>query len=192
MKVPLRFQLTEYDCGSVSLLNALSFLYEREEIPAMLVKAISLYTLDCYDEEGNLGHGGTSREAIAGFSKWMKKYCEEHDFGLMCTHLLKENVTMEAIIQCIKEGGCVYIRTFLSDEHYSIITKVSLKYIYLFDPYYLNLKYYDKEKQIKIILNHPFEYNRRVSKKRMNQAEKKDFCLGPIEFRECLLLKRTK
>ena len=38
MKIPLRFQITEFDCGAVSLLNCLSFLYEREEIPAVLIK----------------------------------------------------------------------------------------------------------------------------------------------------------
>ena len=33
MKNPLHYQLTEYDCGPTSLLNAISFLFEREEIP---------------------------------------------------------------------------------------------------------------------------------------------------------------
>ena len=60
MKVPLRFQVTEFDCGTISLLNAFSFLFEREEIPAALVKSIHKYTLDCYDEEGNIGQGGRS------------------------------------------------------------------------------------------------------------------------------------
>lgn len=49
MKVPLRYQVTEFDCGTISLLNVLSYLYERAEIPAELVKAIHRYTLDCYD-----------------------------------------------------------------------------------------------------------------------------------------------
>ena len=33
MKVPLRYQVTNYDCGPTSLLNGLSILFEREEIP---------------------------------------------------------------------------------------------------------------------------------------------------------------
>ena len=49
MKVPLRFQITEFDCGSVSLLNAFSYLFDRENIPALLVKEVHKYTLDCYD-----------------------------------------------------------------------------------------------------------------------------------------------
>lgn len=191
MKVPLRFQITEFDCGSVSLLNALSYLYDREEIPAMLVKAISLYTLDCYDENGNLGQGGTSREAISGFTKWMEKYCKTHSFGIICKHLLQEEVTIEAMENWIQEGGCVYLRTFLEEEHYVVVTKIKKRYVYLFDPYYLDEKYYDKEKQVKIILNHPFEYNRRVNRRRFLEETKNDFCLGPVSFRECLLMKRN-
>ena len=33
MKVPLRYQNTEYDCGITSFVNVLAYLYEREDIP---------------------------------------------------------------------------------------------------------------------------------------------------------------
>ncbi len=32
MKNPLRYQLTEYDCGPASMLNAISYLFERKDI----------------------------------------------------------------------------------------------------------------------------------------------------------------
>ena len=41
MKTPLRYQITEFDCGSISLLNCITYLFKREEIPAKLVKAIT-------------------------------------------------------------------------------------------------------------------------------------------------------
>ena len=34
MKIPLRFQITEFDCGTVALQNAISYLYDRENVPA--------------------------------------------------------------------------------------------------------------------------------------------------------------
>ena len=40
MKVPLRYQNTEYDCGTTSFVNALAYLYDREDIPVVLLKAI--------------------------------------------------------------------------------------------------------------------------------------------------------
>lgn len=30
MKNPLRYQMSEYDCGPTSMLNAISYLFERE------------------------------------------------------------------------------------------------------------------------------------------------------------------
>ena len=55
MKVPLRYQMTEYDCGPTSLLNAMSFLFEREELPPELVRNIMLYSLDSYGADGCSG-----------------------------------------------------------------------------------------------------------------------------------------
>ena len=51
MKNPLHYQLSEYDCGPTSLLNAISFLFEREEIPPEILRNIMLYCLDCYGPE---------------------------------------------------------------------------------------------------------------------------------------------
>ena len=32
MKNPLHYQLSEYDCGPTSMMNAIAYLFEREEI----------------------------------------------------------------------------------------------------------------------------------------------------------------
>ena len=31
MKIPLRYQNTEYDCGTTSFVNALAYLYDRKK-----------------------------------------------------------------------------------------------------------------------------------------------------------------
>ena len=46
MKITLRFQCTEYDCGTTSFINALLYLYDRENIPIEFIKAIYKCTLD--------------------------------------------------------------------------------------------------------------------------------------------------
>ena len=74
MKIPLRFQITEFDCWTVSLQNAISFLYEREDIPAELIREIAMYTLDCYDKKWNLWQWGTSRNAIAYLAMYYHLY----------------------------------------------------------------------------------------------------------------------
>lgn len=190
MKVPLRFQVTEFDCGTISLLNAFSFLFEREEIPAALVKSIHKYTLDCYDEEGNIGQGGTSREAIDKLTHWITRYTNEHDFKVKCTHLQQEDITLEKMYECIKNNGCIFLRCWQTVEHYVIVTNMDKKYAYIFDPYYLDKKEYIRDKEVKIILNKPFTHNRKVSLKRLMSESKKDFSFGVVERRECVLINR--
>ena len=191
MKVPLRFQVTEFDCGTVSLLNAFSYLFEREEIPAELVKSIHRYTLDCYDEQGNLGQGGTSREAINKLTHWITRYANSKNFKVRCERLEKDEITLERMQECLKNNGCIFVRCWQTQEHYVIITKIDKRYAYIFDPYYLDKKEYDRDSQVKIILNKPFSHNRRVTLKRLFSDTKKDFALGEIERRECVLINRT-
>ena len=45
MKSPLRYQFSEYDCGPTTMLNAVSYLFEREEIPPEIIRNVMLYSL---------------------------------------------------------------------------------------------------------------------------------------------------
>ena len=71
MKNPLRYQFSEYDCGPTSMQNAVSFLFEREEIPAEILRNIMLYCLDCYGQDGTPGQRGTSCAAMMFLSNWL-------------------------------------------------------------------------------------------------------------------------
>ena len=190
MKVPLRFQVTEFDCGTVSLQNAFSYLFSREEIPAELIKAIHKYTLDCYDEFGNLGSGGTSRESINKLSHWITRYANSKNFNCLCERLVADEVTLENFQRCLNKNGCIFARCWQECEHYVIITKIDQNYAYIFDPYYLDKSEYVKDKDVKIILNKPFTHNRKVSLKRLFSESQKDFALGEINNRECVLINR--
>ena len=55
MKSPLRYQFSEYDCGPTTMLNAVSYLFEREEIPPEIIRNVMLYSLDCYSKKGEPG-----------------------------------------------------------------------------------------------------------------------------------------
>ena len=192
MKTPLRYQITEFDCGSVSLLNCITYLFKRNEIPAELVKAISSYSLDCYDEFGNLGHKGTSREAVQYICRWMVNFSKSKNFGVVCEYYSKDEVTLEKIHDCIKKGGCVNLRTYQGCEHYVIITKIDKNFVYIFDPYYSKKTTYKNNKFITFIENQPFKYNRKVKMERFLSDKKQENALGPIENRECVLFFRTQ
>ena len=190
MKTPLGFQITEFDCGTVSLKNAISYLFKRDEIPAELIKAIHKYTLDSSDKEGNIGQGGTSREAVDKLTNWITKYANSKNFGIKCEHLLGEELTLEKICDCLNNDGCVFIRCWQTCEHYAIITKINKNKVYIFDPYYLDKNEYVKDKEVKIVLNKPFTHNRVVLLDRLFSETTKDFSLGKIPNRECVLMNR--
>ena len=59
-KNPLHYQLSEYDCGPTAILDAISYLFPREEIPPEIIRNVMLYCLDCYNTEGCPGKSGTS------------------------------------------------------------------------------------------------------------------------------------
>jgi len=192
MRIPLRFQITEYDCGTVALHNAISYLFERENIPAELIKFISLYTLDCYDKSGALGQEGTSVEAMNMICRSINDYSSKNNLGVNCTHLDKKSVNLDIIKKCIEEQGCVLLRTYLDGDHYVLITDVDDEYVYIWDSYYLDEDYYNKEKEIIIELNKPFKYNRKVLLDRFNLSKKIDFSLGEVSKRYCILFNKNK
>ena len=71
MKTPLHYQISEYDCGPTSMLNAMSFLFSREELPPEILRNTMLYCLDCYGKEGHPGKSGTSCMAMMFLSNWL-------------------------------------------------------------------------------------------------------------------------
>ena len=192
MKTPLRFQMTEFDCGTVSILNAIMYLYKREEIPAELVKVVTKYSLDCYDKKGNIGQGGTSREAIEKICEWLTKHVKSNNYGLNCEHLLNKDVTIDKIKQCIDNDGCVLFRTYQDCEHYVLLTDYDDNSFYLWDPYYLDEKHYNNDKDVKIDFEHPFKYNRIVSIKRFLSVNKEDFSFNLDNKRECVLFNKEQ
>ena len=46
MKIPLRFQMTESDSGKTTLLNTISYLFEREEIDNSLIKNVYKHSIN--------------------------------------------------------------------------------------------------------------------------------------------------
>lgn len=192
MKVPLRFQITEYDCGTTSLINALAFLFDREELPVTLLKAIYRYTLDAEGENGIVGEAGTSRDAIEKLSHWIHRYTVNNDFNLSSEVLEKEEVTLEKIKECLNLGGCVLARCYQEVQHYVLITHIDDNFAYIFDPYYLEEDYYAKDSQVAIVLNQSFTHNRVVKINRLFNESKQDFSLMEIENREVVLLNKIK
>ena len=142
MKNLLNYQSSEYDCGPVSLTNAIRYLFDREVIYPDIIKYIMLYCLDSYNENGEIGKRGTSASAMLFLSNWLNQFGQVKNFPVACEFLSGEEVCISCdsrIGKALRQGGAVLLRLFLDVSHYVLLTGIEGDNVYLFDPYYEEL-----------------------------------------------------
>ena len=189
MKNPLRYQISEYDCGPTSLLNALSFLFEREEIPPELIRNIMLYSLDCYGKGGVPGKNGTSRMAMMFLSCFMNGAGSAGLLPIESRYLSGKDVFLgenSFLVDGVRRKGVAVVRLALDGEHYVLFTKCDREKVFLFDPYYLPQGL--EEEGVECRTDYPGEYNRIVSFSCFNREGNEPYALGEAEEREAVLI----
>ncbi|WP_283608084.1 cysteine peptidase family C39 domain-containing protein [Faecalispora anaeroviscerum] len=193
MKNPLNYQTTEYDCGPTTLLNAMSYLFRREEIPPDIIKHITLYCLDSYNGKGEFGKNGTSRMAMMFLSDWLNQFGKVKKFPIHCEYLTGRDVTIHQnskIVSALQQGGAAVVRLRYGYWHYVLLTSADEASIDLFDPYYRKKPF--QQQGIEIISDNPMSRNRRVAYELLNNSGRGPYALGPTETREAILLFNTE
>ncbi len=191
MKVPLRYQNTEYDCGTTSFVNALAYLYDREDIPVELLKSVYRFTLDVEGKDGIEGTGGTSRKHAELLAKYFIEYANKNDeFEINCKILYGKDVTLEKMKKTLDDNGVIIARCWQDTEHYVLITKIDDNFAYIFDPYYLEEDYYVKDDDVAIVLHESFTHNRIVKLERLFDESLKDFSLLEEAKRSVIFINR--
>lgn len=192
MKNPLRYQMSEYDCGPTTMLNAVSFLFEREEIPPEIIRNIMLYSLDCYGAEGAPGKAGTSRMAMMFLSNWLDGYGKATKLPLSSQYLSGKAVYIgqeSYINDALCRGGVVVVRLFYDVEHYALLTGIKDGKIQMFDPWYVTADTDEfNDTAVEVELNEPRVYNRLVPFSYFNCEARSLYALGPTADREAVLL----
>ena len=189
MKVPLRYQITEFDCGPTSLLNGISFLFEREEIPPEIVRNIMLFCLDQYDEKGISGQMGTSHTAMMFLSHWLDNFGHTGRLSIQSSYLTGGDVTLERgsnLRSVLLRGGVAVARVDLEGWHYVLLTGVCEEAVYVFDPYRLSETLLVND--VQVISNQIYDYNRVVPLSRFESTECHPYSFGPYETREAVIL----
>ena len=210
MKNPLHYQISEYDCGPTSMLNAIIYLFDRDEIPPEVIRNTMLYCLDCYSKEGIPGKRGTSQGSQTHSANWKETswppwmYLFFPECLLCCSrpdskawYFGSPPAGSEVYIgpgsrinQALSHGGAAVVRLFLDEPHYVLLTGVKDGSILLFDPYYCDEPY--EEKDILIDLEHPRAYNREVPFRYFNREEDVLYALGKVNAREAVLVYNEK
>lgn len=199
MKNLLNYQSSEYDCGPVTLTNAVRYLFEREDIYPDIIKYIMLYCLDSYDEKGEVGKLGTSATAMMFLANWLNQFGRMKKFPISCEFLSGDDVhinQISKIICALQQGGVVVLRLFLEVPHYVLLTGMEGDNLYVFDPYYeeeddpeLSEEY--SEPGIAFINNQPKRANRLVSIERLNRTTEGFYEMGPYDTREAVIVFNT-
>ncbi len=199
MKNPLNYQSSEYDCGPVSLINGIRYLFDREAVFPDVIKFITLYCMDTYNDAGEICKRGTSPAAMDYICNWLNHFSQVKEFPIHCEHITAEEVIItpdSKIMNALKNGGVVVLRLFLEVSHYVLLTGIEDDRILLFDPYYEEESDPDfdeeyKTDEIRFVYDLPKKANRSVSIKRLNSTGTDYYEMGDYSCREALLMFHT-
>ena len=194
-KIPLHYQVSEYDCGPTCVLNAMSYLFCREELSPELIRNIMLYCLDCYGTDGSCGKRGTSYMAMMFLSNWLNGYGEVGHLPVSSSFLSGEKVNFNKngeLYDALRRNGAAVVRLDLEGWHYVLLTGIEEDRVYLFDPYYKKDAF--DQKEIVMVEDQPERYNRIIPIRYLEKEELTLYSMGPIETREAVILfnKETK
>ena len=107
MKTPLHYQMTEYDCGPITVMNAIIYLFDREQIPPELIRNIMLYCLDGYGAEGAPGKSGTTRAAMMFLSNFLCSFGRTGQLEISSRSLSGSCVRVSqnsSVTDCLRRG----------------------------------------------------------------------------------------
>lgn len=199
MKIPLRQQISEYDCVPTTFLNAISYLYDRNEIPPQVIQRIYLYCLDeisVRSQAPKIGHG-TTRLAIQLLSQWINYFTYEK-FQTNTEFLEGDDVhfsTGSKLIKHLNDKGVLMLRVKASRTkniwHYILVLEMKGDWIYCYDSYSKSLKANSPGNYEYLQYAEDNQANLRVSKKWIDKkSNQNNFKLGSSSERECLLINR--
>ena len=195
MKNRLITQTTEYDCGPTSVVNALRFLYAREELPPCLVKGVWTLCNDTFNMQGEHGKRGTSRAAMRYLCSWLNGFAEGCQFPIRAAYQDGDDAVIapgSLVETCLMQGGAAVVRCWSEHyRHYVLLTQLlEGNRVGIFDPYDEPDELVSQAPGLKIVHGEKY-YNLILPMETMNLHGQTNYALGDTEDREILMLWRT-
>lgn len=196
MKSPFRQQVSEYDCVPTTFLNALGYLFERADIPPLVIQRIYLYCLDSITSHKAIGHG-TSGLAIELLGSWLNEY-RHRSFSIQADYCKGASVHLKQgnkISKCINGGGVALLRVKHQSKswHYVLGLSVSDGWLHCYDPH-PRTSNSDKKGRYEFTAEEGLHApNLKIACDWLDtSSNQKQYRLGSRNERECLLLQRAK
>ena len=185
-----------YDCGKVSFIDALMYLFEREEIPPQAIDYVARVTGDC-----NIGVNGymrgTSGNALAFLAAWCNDYLVKAGLPIHCRALVDDEVSMRdgtALYEGLRAGAVAVCGCYINVNHYVLMTGLDGDDVLIFDPFYDTWppQHSDMpDEGVEWVFDQPFSHNRRVSRAVLDDPNAPLYSLYATCGRDAVLLWRT-
>lgn len=181
-----RQQIAGYDCAPTAFINALIYLFKREEIPIDVVQGIYKNTLN-----GKLDFGSTSDDIknVADFLKGYRCRKKGWNFAVDIDHQVGKRIDFSKI-DLESDKVCCVLWVKIAGGHGHYITAFCEKgdYIYCYDPYF------EKEKETRnwCLRKMRNGCNLRIKRDYLFAKSDKGVYRTGIEYREFILIKRAK
>ena len=141
MRTELRVQVSDYDCVPTSFLNALAYLFERKEIPPVVLQRVYMLCLDCMFHTNEQGHG-TSALAIEFIANVLTEFrsTKFKQFRVNAEYVGEEMLHLgpgNKLVTCLNSGGVgvLAVKHFGKDWHEILALSSSDRWLYAFDPH---------------------------------------------------------
>lgn len=201
MKVPFRQQVSEYDCVPTTVINALSYLFNRRELPPFVVHRVYKDLLDIESSRG------TSSRAIQDLGCLLNNYKEKSfkKFAVNSRFLSGSQVHFKQnskIIRCLNANGAALmcVHSSWNNWHYILGFRLEDGWLHCYDPFPRSKKFFINNEYVQLVetvgqqdsnLKIRCDWLEKDFDKKKDYKERK-YVLGCHDDRECLLLNRIQ
>lgn len=201
MKVPFRQQASEYDCVPTTVINALSYLFSRRELPPFIVHRVYKDLMDIESSRG------TSSRAIQDLGYLLNNYREKRyeKFVVDSKFIWGAQVHLRQnskIIRCLDANGAalICVHSNRGSWHYILAFRYDGEWLHCYDPFPRSKRFLVNNDAVKFIettghqdpnlfircdwLEKDFD--------KTDHFDERKYVFGGHDDRECLLLNRIQ
>ncbi|MBU1699458.1 MAG: hypothetical protein KJ970_17615 [Candidatus Eisenbacteria bacterium] len=198
MNTQFQYQISEYDCVPITFINAIVQLFDRKEVPPIVLQHIYLYSLDTVTRGNRLGRAGTSKFAVQLLGNWLASY-RTKNFSVATKFLRQDTIHMKPksrIIRALQTDGVALCNIHLGrgEWHFILALEIKGNRVLFFDPYYrTSVRGLRGVVEVLAENGKPRSPNLAIDIDWFDRTDERSrFCMGPVDMRECLLMWKNR
>jgi hypothetical protein len=190
---PLRYQVTPADCYPTSVLNALVWLFQRDELPGAILQRVYAYCLDGI-ERGVVG-SYTSEHASLALMEWLGEF-KTRSFAVATEAVEGCELHVRpssGVLRWLRLGGVAIldVRITTVTTHSILALSAGADHVDFWDPCMRGTRY-DYGRGASRLDTDGRSPNLRVTKSWLDSPRIRRYSFGPLAERSGVLIRRTK